>query len=123
MNDDRDPTPEVPQGKEWTLVPQSEYRFELDPDVTLAIQVRLARPMFQPLNDPSFQLVAGRAEVFGAELALGRIYIFGNECKAAIFTWHGCTIEMSGSRVLLWIGFIDLPSYLRYRATLHRICV
>jgi N-terminal beta-sandwich domain of polyadenylation factor len=41
------------------------------------------------------QLVQGEAEVFGAELALGRTYLFGAECKAAVFTWHGCTLEMS----------------------------
>lgn len=41
------------------------------------------------------QVVKGHAEVFGAELADGKYYIFGHECKAAIFTWQGCTIEMS----------------------------
>lgn len=29
---------EPPPAKEWRLQPQSEYRFELDPDVTLAIE-------------------------------------------------------------------------------------
>jgi polyribonucleotide 5'-hydroxyl-kinase len=37
----------------------------------------------------------GHAEVFGAELADGKYYLFGHECKAAIFTWQGCTIEIS----------------------------
>jgi len=65
--------------KEWNLEPKSEYRFELDPDVSLAIR-----------------LVKGKAEIFGSEIAVGRTYLFGSECKAAVFTWHGCTIEVTG---------------------------
>ncbi|KAI0302220.1 Pre-mRNA cleavage complex II protein Clp1-domain-containing protein [Russula brevipes] len=70
--------------REWVLEPETEYRFELDPGNSLAIKV-----------------LKGHAEVFGAELADGKYYLFGCECKAAIFTWQGCTIEMSPS----------LPSY------------
>ncbi|KAI9571432.1 hypothetical protein HD554DRAFT_2016926 [Boletus coccyginus] len=64
--------------KEWRLQPETEYRFELDPAASLAIK-----------------LVWGHAEIFGAELAEGKSYLFGSECKAAVFTWHGCTIQMS----------------------------
>ncbi|PFH54130.1 hypothetical protein AMATHDRAFT_135700 [Amanita thiersii Skay4041] len=63
--------------KEWKLDPETEYRFELDPGVSLAIK-----------------LIEGHAEVFGSELVEGKPYIFGSECKAAVFTWQGCTIEM-----------------------------
>ncbi|KAI0636507.1 hypothetical protein C8Q77DRAFT_1093114 [Trametes polyzona] len=65
--------------KQWTLQPESEYRFELDPGTSLAIK-----------------LVNGYAEIFGAELAEGKTYLFGQECKAAVFTWQGCTIEVTG---------------------------
>ncbi|KAI0748375.1 Pre-mRNA cleavage complex II protein Clp1-domain-containing protein [Daedaleopsis nitida] len=64
--------------RQWTLQPESEYRFELDPGTSLAIT-----------------LVNGNGEIFGAELAEGKTYLFGQECKAAVFTWQGCTIEMS----------------------------
>ncbi|KAI0312374.1 hypothetical protein OF83DRAFT_1278326 [Amylostereum chailletii] len=64
--------------KEWVLEPESEYRFELDPKTSLAIK-----------------LVYGHAEVFGAELAEGKTYLFAHECKAAVYTWQGCTLEMS----------------------------
>lgn len=30
-----------PPGREWQLAPQSEYRFELDPDVILSVKARL----------------------------------------------------------------------------------
>ncbi|KAF7295436.1 mRNA cleavage and polyadenylation factor CLP1 [Mycena indigotica] len=71
--------------REWNLERETEYRFELDPDSSLAIKAGLPNGV-----------VKGHAEVFGAELAANRPYIFGQECKAAIYTWEGCTIEMSG---------------------------
>lgn len=63
----------------WNLNPQSEYRFELEPSASLAIR-----------------LTSGNAEIYGAELAPGRAYLFGGECKAAVFTWYGCTLEVIG---------------------------
>ncbi|KAH9928548.1 Pre-mRNA cleavage complex II protein Clp1-domain-containing protein [Epithele typhae] len=55
-------------------------QFELDQGASLAIK-----------------LVKGQAEIFGAEIADGKAYVFGQECKAAVYTWQGCTIEMSPS--------------------------
>lgn len=85
--------------KEWVLEPETEYRFELDPGNFLAIKVRSPSVSITRMCDDAqhcdFQVVKGHAEVFGAELADGKYYLFGHECKAAIFTWQGCTIEMS----------------------------
>ncbi|KAH9930627.1 uncharacterized protein B0H18DRAFT_992607 [Fomitopsis serialis] len=64
--------------RQWNLDPGAEYRFEIDPGTSSAIK-----------------LVYGQAEIFGAELAEGSTYLFGLECKAAVYTWQGCTIEMS----------------------------
>ncbi|KAI0345428.1 hypothetical protein BDW22DRAFT_1412293 [Trametopsis cervina] len=66
--------------REWALNAESEYRFELDPGASLAIKV-----------------VRGQAEIFGAELVEGKTYLFYEECKAAVFTWRGCTIEVTGT--------------------------
>ncbi|KIJ10513.1 hypothetical protein PAXINDRAFT_177469 [Paxillus involutus ATCC 200175] len=74
-----DPDTAHPDSKEWVLDPETEYRFELDPGTSLAIK-----------------LVRGHAEIFGAELAEGKTCIFGLECKAAVFTWQGCTLEITG---------------------------
>ncbi|KAF8660609.1 hypothetical protein AX16_001588 [Volvariella volvacea WC 439] len=71
--------PEVAESKKWDLAPETEYRFELDPGTSIAIK-----------------LLKGNAEIFGAELAEGKQYVFGMECKAAVFTWQGCTIEVTG---------------------------
>ncbi|KIL69980.1 hypothetical protein M378DRAFT_118800 [Amanita muscaria Koide BX008] len=65
--------------REWKLEPESEYRFEMDPGTTLAIK-----------------LIVGHAEIFGFELVEGKWYLFGYECKAAVYTWQGCTIEVAG---------------------------
>ncbi|KAF9246410.1 Pre-mRNA cleavage complex II protein Clp1-domain-containing protein [Melanogaster broomeanus] len=77
MSDPLHPDAAQANSKEWLLDAETEYRFELDPGTSLAIK-----------------LVRGHAEVFGAELAEGKTYLFGSECKAAVFTWQGCTLEM-----------------------------
>ncbi|KAF9532167.1 Clp1-domain-containing protein [Crepidotus variabilis] len=69
----------ISEPKRWDLEPESEYRFELDPGTSLAIK-----------------LVEGQAEVFGFELAEAKVYLFGSECKAAVYTWKGCAIQVTG---------------------------
>ncbi|KKY18675.1 putative mrna cleavage factor complex ii protein [Phaeomoniella chlamydospora] len=60
----------IPEGSEW--------RFEVASGKYLKVQ-----------------LLGGTAEVFGTEIVSGQTYTF--TCtKASIFTWHGCTIEVSG---------------------------
>ncbi|KAH7107704.1 Pre-mRNA cleavage complex II protein Clp1-domain-containing protein [Auriculariales sp. MPI-PUGE-AT-0066] len=66
------------QPREWVLDAETEYRFELEIGTTISVTV-----------------IRGTAEVFGAELAPTRTYLFGHSCKAAIFSWEGCTLEMS----------------------------
>ncbi|PVG01138.1 hypothetical protein CPB86DRAFT_773489 [Serendipita vermifera] len=63
--------------REWKIQAQSEYRFEVDAKRPIAIKV-----------------TDGNAEVFGSEMAPGRMYLFSSECKAAIFSWEGCTIQI-----------------------------
>lgn len=44
------------------------------------------------------QLLSGTAEIFGTELAQNQLepYVFRG-AKAAIYTWHGCKLEVTGS--------------------------
>jgi len=42
------------------------------------------------------QVLSGSAELFGTELAINHAYTF-SLTKAAIFTWHGCRLEVTGS--------------------------
>ncbi|KAL1668606.1 hypothetical protein GGF50DRAFT_96568 [Schizophyllum commune] len=69
--------PAASETRQWDLHPETEYRFELDPGTTVAIK-----------------LLRGQAEIYGCELAEGKSYLFGEECKAAVFTWRGASIEM-----------------------------
>ncbi|KAJ9311222.1 hypothetical protein DTO271D3_8522 [Paecilomyces variotii] len=55
----------------------SEWRFEVAFGTTVKIK-----------------LLDGTAELFGTELAASRTYTFTGT-KAAIYTWHGCTLEVS----------------------------
>ncbi|KAI8381040.1 Pre-mRNA cleavage complex II protein Clp1-domain-containing protein [Radiomyces spectabilis] len=41
------------------------------------------------------KLLKGTAEIFGTELAVGVTYSFSGR-KAAVYTWHGCTLEIRG---------------------------
>ncbi|KAL2862365.1 cleavage polyadenylation factor subunit CLP1 [Aspergillus lucknowensis] len=59
------------------LSPGSEWRFE----VAFGTAVRV-------------KLETGTAELFGTELAPSQTYTFSGT-KAAIYTWHGCTLEVS----------------------------
>ncbi|KAI9736436.1 MAG: Cleavage polyadenylation factor subunit clp1 [Claussenomyces sp. TS43310] len=42
------------------------------------------------------QILSGNAEIYGTELAVGHVYTFSST-KAAIFTWQGCRLEVTGS--------------------------
>ena len=62
------------------LAAGTEFRFEVGFDQRLDVR-----------------LVSGTAELFGAELARSREpYTFRGGAKAAVFTWHGCTLELAG---------------------------
>jgi len=68
----------VAAAKTFTLEKEQELRFETDGDSKVVVK-----------------LLKGTAEVFGTELAPGREYIF-HHAKAAVFTWHGCELQISG---------------------------
>ncbi|OLL22991.1 mRNA cleavage and polyadenylation factor CLP1 [Neolecta irregularis DAH-3] len=66
--------------KVWTLCRETEYRFEADFDNTVDIK-----------------LISGSAEIFGTELTIGPVYSFTGY-KGAVYTWDGCTLEVTGVR-------------------------
>lgn len=95
-------TDEEKRSREWVLDAETEYRFELDAGSSLAIKVMYFSALLSSMTDGFWlQLLRGRAEIFGAELVDGKIYLFYEECKAAVFTWQGCTIEISLSSILV----------------------
>ena len=68
------------------LPPRTEWRFEV--------------PFHQ---NYSIRLLTGCAELFGIELAANQPYTFSGT-KAAIFTWQGCQLEISGEAESEYIG-------------------
>lgn len=48
-------------------------------------------------SESAFQLTSGRAEVFGTELAPDKPYTFFPGAKVAVYTWHGCTLKLTGN--------------------------
>ena len=41
-----------------------------------------------------FQIIDGQAEIFGTELVRNKHYTFGSGAKVAVYTWHGCVVEV-----------------------------
>lgn len=69
-----EPTPAAPRLQ--SLAAETEYRFECASLVTI-------------------KLLTGTAELFGTELSPNTPYTFKGT-KAAIYTWHGCNLEIIG---------------------------
>jgi len=67
------------ESRVYTLKVEEELRIEVDFEKQLRVK-----------------LTKGIAECFGTELLLGKEYTFSG-VKLAIFTWHGCEIQISGS--------------------------
>lgn len=43
----------------------------------------------------ALQLVSGFAEIFGTELVKNHPYTFPSGSKVAVFSWQGCTVNIS----------------------------
>jgi polyribonucleotide 5'-hydroxyl-kinase len=68
----------------WRLEPESELRFEVDVESTLAVTLK-----------------SGSVELLGIELAVNREYLFTGE-KLVLFTWHGATLETRGKADVIY---------------------
>lgn len=85
------------------LARECEYRAE----VSAAAELRI-------------RLKSGSAELFGVELAIDCEYAFRDR-KLAIFTWYGCTLEVSGAPEVAYTSDeTPMSSYLNAHAQLQR---
>lgn len=66
-----------PNGQRYVLPPETELRIEVPFDRSATII-----------------LVSGSSEIFGTELATSKEYRFSGT-NIAIFTWHGCTVDVN----------------------------
>ncbi|KAG0152522.1 hypothetical protein CROQUDRAFT_649945 [Cronartium quercuum f. sp. fusiforme G11] len=94
-----------PPTRSFTLLSLHEYRFELEPTESISIR-----------------LIDGTAEIFGFELTTGQDYPFGDEARAAIFSWHGANLQVTGKASTEYIAEeAPLPAYLALHLALERI--
>eukprot|EP01001_Neometanema_parovale_P005519 NODE_1949_length_1554_cov_38.461915_g1856_i0.p1 GENE.NODE_1949_length_1554_cov_38.461915_g1856_i0~~NODE_1949_length_1554_cov_38.461915_g1856_i0.p1 ORF type:complete len:454 (-),score=79.99 NODE_1949_length_1554_cov_38.461915_g1856_i0:193-1506(-) len=68
--------------RNYRLNPEEELRFEVG-DTEVALLKLTEAP-------------AQTAELFGTELAPKRVYVFPGGSKAAVWTWHGCHLQLEG---------------------------
>jgi len=61
------------------LAPENEFRFEISAGTTVVMTLN-----------------SGTAELFGAEMGRSHPYSFSGPRHGAIFTWHGCTLDIKG---------------------------
>ncbi|KAK4511529.1 uncharacterized protein ATC70_012744 [Mucor velutinosus] len=100
MQDKQDTEP----SREVTLEPDHEFRFEVE--FNNKVQIKLAK---------------GTAEIFGTELAVGITYTFTGR-KAAVYTWHGCTLEIKGTFLVEYTANeTPMTSYLNTHLALEQL--
>jgi len=93
------------ESKEFKLSKHAELRFEVEPKAVVEIE-----------------MTDGQAEVFGTELAQNRKYQFGASAKVAIYTWHGCTIQLKGKTEVAYISTeTPMSTYVNCHAALEQM--
>uniref|UniRef100_A0A0B6ZVK8 Protein CLP1 homolog n=1 Tax=Arion vulgaris TaxID=1028688 RepID=A0A0B6ZVK8_9EUPU len=75
------------EGQEFKLLINSELRFEVESKTTVELE-----------------MTEGRGEMFGTELAKNKKYVFVSSSKVAIYTWHGCTLQLKGKTEVAYIS-------------------
>ncbi|KAI7897765.1 Pre-mRNA cleavage complex II protein Clp1-domain-containing protein [Cokeromyces recurvatus] len=89
---------------EVVLEPEHEFRFEVNFN-----------------NKVQIKLIKGTAEIFGTELASGIVYNFSGR-KVAVYTWHGCTLEVKGQFAVKYtVNETPMTSYLNTHLALEQL--
>ncbi|XP_004525577.1 protein CLP1 homolog [Ceratitis capitata] len=97
---------EVKEGKDFTLEADSELRFEIeDKDAKVYVM-----------------LISGFAEMFGTELVKKKKYEFRTGAKVAVFTYHGCVLNVNGKTDVSYISKeTPMVQYLNCHAALEQM--
>nr|XP_042708553.1 polyribonucleotide 5'-hydroxyl-kinase Clp1 isoform X1 [Chrysemys picta bellii] len=72
-------------------------KFELERETELRFEVEASQTV-------QLELLAGMAEIFGTELTRNKKFTFDAGAKVAVFTWHGCTVQLSGRTEVAYIS-------------------
>ncbi|XP_076041049.1 protein CLP1 homolog [Oratosquilla oratoria] len=93
-----------------------EQEHRLDVDSELRFEVEGKKEIVE------LTLTAGKAEVFGTELAPNKVYTFHSGAKIAVFTWHGCTLKLKGNTEGTYIAKeTPMVTYLNTHSCLERL--
>lgn len=68
---------------------ENATNYKLEADTELRFEVERGASV-------QLELMSGKAEIFGSELTKTRKYTFTCGSKVAVFTWHGCVVNMYG---------------------------
>lgn len=72
-------------------------KFELEKETELRFEVDSAQSV-------QLELLSGMAEIYGTELTRNKRFIFDAGCKVAVFTWHGCTVLLTGEPEVAYVS-------------------
>nr|KAF6324292.1 cleavage factor polyribonucleotide kinase subunit 1 [Myotis myotis] len=72
-------------------------KFELERETELRFEVEASQSV-------QLELLAGMAEVFGTELTRNKKFTFDAGAKVAVFTWHGCSVQLSGRTEVAYVS-------------------
>ncbi|KAF4533321.1 hypothetical protein B566_EDAN004442 [Ephemera danica] len=90
--------------------------FKLEQDTELRFEVESKN------EKVTVELKSGMAEAFGTEIVKGKTYTFTTGAKVAIFTWHGCTLELKGKTDVVYVAKeTPMIMYLNAHAALEQL--
>ncbi|XP_006875816.1 PREDICTED: polyribonucleotide 5'-hydroxyl-kinase Clp1 isoform X2 [Chrysochloris asiatica] len=72
-------------------------KFELERETELRFEVEASQSV-------QLELLAGMAEIFGTELTRNKKFTFDAGAKVAVFTWHGCSVQLSGRTEVAYVS-------------------
>uniref|UniRef100_A0A8C4SH97 Polyribonucleotide 5'-hydroxyl-kinase Clp1 n=1 Tax=Erpetoichthys calabaricus TaxID=27687 RepID=A0A8C4SH97_ERPCA len=92
-------------GVKFDLEKETELRFEVDSG-----------------DKVQLELLSGLAEIYGSELNRNKKYTFESGCKIAVFTWQGCSVQLTGKTEVAYVSR-DTPMllYLNTHAALEQM--
>ncbi|GCC43924.1 hypothetical protein chiPu_0027823 [Chiloscyllium punctatum] len=89
----------------FDLEKETELRFEVEADEAVQLE-----------------LLSGMAEIFATELTRNKRFTFDGGAKVAVFTWHGCSVQLRGRTEVAYVSR-DTPMllYLNCHAALEQM--
>lgn len=77
-------------------IPKTDYKLEADSELRFEIENKNEKV--------TVVLINGQAELFGTEVVVKKPYEFVTGAKVAIYTYHGCTLELRGKPDVAYVA-------------------